>query len=56
MFQSNDPDPQQYRVSNNEGHFLVLDGTANLDYDNDDQVPRVKGLIELFNQYIYARD
>jgi len=30
---------------------LVLDGTANLDYSDDEQVPRVKGLIELLNQY-----
>ena len=30
---------------------LVLDGTVNLDYSDEEQVPRVKGLIELLNQY-----
>ncbi len=31
--------------------YLVLDGTVNLDYLDDEQIPRVKGLIELLNQY-----
>jgi hypothetical protein len=31
---------------------LVLDGTVNLDYSSDDEPPRVKGLIELINEYI----
>jgi hypothetical protein len=30
---------------------LVLDGTVNLEYFDDEQVPRVKGLIELLEQY-----
>ena len=30
---------------------LLLDGTANLDYSDDEQVPRVKGLIELLNEF-----
>lgn len=30
---------------------LILDGTANLDYAEDEQVPRVKGLIELLNDF-----
>ncbi|MHC4857594.1 MAG: hypothetical protein ACYTBY_07340 [Planctomycetota bacterium] len=30
---------------------LILDGTVNLDDSDDDQIPRVKGLIELLNQY-----
>ena len=34
-----------------EDQYLVLDGTANLDYSDDDQVPRVKGLIKLVSQY-----
>lgn len=34
-----------------EDQPLILDGTANLDYSADEQVPRVKGLIELINQY-----
>ena len=39
-----------------EGHFLVLDGTVNLDYFDDEQAPRVKGLIELLNQYFGANE
>ena len=35
----------------NEDQQLLLDGTVNLDYTDDDPVPRVKGLIELINQY-----
>ncbi len=31
---------------------LVLDGTVNLDYSSEDDAPRVKGLIELINEYI----
>jgi len=34
--------------------YLVLDGTANLDYVDDEQIPRVKGLIELLNQYFIS--
>ncbi len=34
-----------------EGQYLILDGTANLDYIDDEQIPRVKGLIELMSQY-----
>lgn len=35
----------------NDQQRLLLDGTANLDYNDDEQVPRVKGLIELLNEY-----
>jgi hypothetical protein len=38
--------------SANEDQRLVLDGTANLDYPDVEPVPRVKGLIELLNQYL----
>ena len=34
-----------------EDQHLVLDGTVNLYDSDDDQIPRVKGLIELLNQY-----
>ena len=30
---------------------LLLDGTANLDYSDGEQVPRVKGLVELLNEF-----
>jgi hypothetical protein len=35
-------------------HHLVLDGTVNLDY-SDDEVPQVKGLIELLQDYLAPR-
>ncbi len=54
MFHSKDVNLQDRDIT--EGHFLVLDGTANLDYLEDDQVPRIKGLIELLNQFFDARD
>ena len=34
----------------------VMDGTVNPDYFEDDQVPRVKGLIELFEQYFSSKN
>ena len=34
-----------------EGHPLVLDGTVNLDYTDDEQAPRIRGLIELVSGY-----
>ena len=30
---------------------LLLDGTANLEYGDGEQVPRVKGLVELLNEF-----
>lgn len=38
-----------------EQQRLLVDGTASLDYSDDDQPPRVKGLIELLNQYFGNR-
>ena len=34
-----------------EDQHLVLDGTVNLEYSEDERIPRVKGLLELINQY-----
>lgn len=34
-----------------QDQHLVFDGTVSLDDSDDDQIPRVKGLIELLNQY-----
>ena len=34
-----------------EGQPLVLDGTVNLDYSEDEPAPRIKGLIELVGEY-----
>jgi hypothetical protein len=39
------------KAEKTQDQYLVLDGTVNLDDSDDDQIPRVKGLIELLNQY-----
>ena len=41
----------EVKAEKTEGQHLVLDGTVNLYDSDDDQIPRVKGLIELLNQY-----
>ena len=43
-----DAEPKDY-PDKPENQHLILDGTANLDYPDD--VPHVKGLIELLNEY-----
>lgn len=47
------PEDNETKENNgtNEDQQLLLDGTANLEYADDDPIPRVKGLIELINQY-----
>lgn len=51
--------PEDARPAENadttEEQHLVLDGTANLDYSEDDQVPRIKGLVELLSQFLGNR-
>ena len=44
------------RVEAVDEHRLILDGTVNLDYLEDDQVPRVKGLVELLDLFIHGRN
>jgi len=52
-----EPTETEEKAEKIQDQYLVLDGTVNLDdSDNlddfdDDQIPRVKGLIELLNQY-----
>ena len=41
--------PKEY-ADKAENQHLIFDGTVNLD-DSDDNVPRVKGLIELLSQF-----
>jgi len=48
-----DKEPKEH-TDRNEKEYLALDGSANLDY-SDDNTPRVKGLIELLNQYFGAK-
>ena len=40
--------PKEY--ADKTDNHLIFDGTVNLDY-SDDNVPLVKGLVELLNQY-----
>ena len=54
MYYPEDSDTKEY-TEKPEQHRLVLDGTASLDYADEEQVPRVKGLIELLNQYFGDR-
>ena len=49
------PEDAESKVDTTEDQHLVLDGTVNLDYSDEDQVPRVKGLVELLNQYFSAK-
>ncbi len=50
MFHPEDNESKENTDTTDDQH-LILDGTANLDYSDDDRIPRVKGLIELLNQY-----
>jgi len=49
------PEDTESEEDTTEDQHLVLDGTVNLDYSDEDQVPRVKGLVELLNQYFSAK-
>jgi hypothetical protein len=49
MIYSEEAEPKKDTDKTDDQH-LVLDGTVNLDYPDDD-VPRVKGLIELLKEY-----
>jgi len=50
MFYPGEAKPAKY-VDKTEDQHLILDGTVNLDYSDNNQIPRVKGLIELLNKY-----
>ena len=50
MFYPEDAEPKDH--ADKADNHLIFDGTVNLDYSDDNQVPRVKGLIELLNQYL----
>jgi len=52
MFNHGDIEPEDQTETTLDPQ-LVLDGTVNLDYSSDDEPPRVKGLIELINDYIH---
>jgi len=49
MFYPEDAEPKDY-ADKAENQHLIFDGTVNLDYSEDD-VPQVKGLIELLSQF-----
>jgi hypothetical protein len=52
--------PEEYETeastATDDGQYLVLDGTVNLDDADEDQVPRVRGLIEILEQFLGARN
>lgn len=50
MFYPEDNKPQEY-ADKAENQHLIFDGTANLDYLDDNQIPQVKGLLELLSQF-----
>ena len=50
MIYPEDAEPKDH--ADKTDNHLIFDGTVNLDYSDDSQVPRVKGLIELLNQYL----
>ena len=39
----------------NRDRQLIPDDAANMENSDDDQIPRVKGLIELLNQYFVKK-
>jgi len=51
MFYPEDTEPKEHADRTEDGQ-LVLDGTVSLDFPDRDQIPRIKGLIELLNQYL----
>jgi hypothetical protein len=54
MFYPEDTEPKEYTDETEDGH-LVLDGKVNLDFSDEDPNPRIKGLIELLNQYFVVK-
>mgnify|MGYP001813865369 CR=1 FL=1 len=51
MHYPEDAEPKDYADKSKNQH-LIFDGTANLDYLDDNQIPQVKGLVELLNHYL----
>ena len=49
MFYLEDAEPKEY--PDKADNHLIFDGTVNLDYLDDSQIPQVKGLIELLSQF-----
>lgn len=50
MFYPEDAE-QKKNTDKVEEQHLIFDGTVNLEYSDDNQIPQVKGLIELLNQF-----
>jgi len=50
MFHPEDTESKQNTDSTEDQH-PVRDSAANMDSSDDDRIPRIKGLIELLNQY-----
>jgi len=43
---------QEQKEDRFENQPLLLDGTVHLEYSEDEQAPRIKGLIELLSDYV----
>lgn len=50
MFHPEDTESKQ-NTDITEDQYPVRDGRANMDFSDDDRIPRIKGLIELLNQH-----
>ena len=50
MFYNKEAEPKKDTDKTDNQH-LVLDGTVNLDYSDDEEDSRIKGLIELLKGY-----
>jgi len=51
MYYHKDAEPNEATDISAE-HHLILDGTVNLEDLDDDSIPRVRGLIELFQDFL----
>ena len=53
----NYPENNQAKPTDGSGNQqkLVLDGTVHIEEPEDEPAPRVRGLVELFSQFIAAR-
>ena len=51
MYDPNENELNDVTDITDEPH-LVLDGTVSLDDYDDDSVPRIRGLVELFNDFL----
>jgi len=51
MLYRNDTETNEFTDATIE-HHLILDGTVSLEDADDESVPRIKGLVELFGDFL----